>query len=567
MLNFTKEEPKITIKAYLSREYDTRLPSNVQLHRVSSDVTCIAEGIDDDLNSFNATLIHAPTGFGKTHFIIHEVLPKVIQTGGKMLLVSNRVAVSFQQKLDILKAVYGDQNSLTINKLLADTSDCDFGPVRVLTLQSLDALLNSKKGQNIAKAISVLVVDEAHYFTSDISFNPNTTRLLDRLPQLFNHATRIYMTATPEDVLTPLAEAEAKVTRPLAERMGVQHSHLIYGQPPVIDLYQYKSDKYRSLPIRYFLRNDDLYRKIEESGEDKWLIFVPSKEQGATLQETIGDDAMFISADSKGSDMWNQLLSEERLPCRVLITTSVLDCGVNIHDEALKHVVIPFEDQVTFIQALGRVRFKDTPNFTLYAKAIDKKRLNGLMYRNRELLSLAAEIKKIGHYNSYVDRFRQEGDRSKEALLYLEYNNEYTFNELYHHKLRRQRQYYGQLAADIDQYGRSAFPRLVHQWLGQPDAYDDRNWLGYNNTEKAKQDLFGFLKLYDGRVLKDKEEQRKFSETIHKYYQAISGKKKRADRGNQYLKTSALNNCLAELSIDGRVISEERGKWSFTIKQ
>ena len=567
MLNFTKEEPKITIKAYLSREYDTRLPSNVQLHCVSSDVTCIAEGIDDDLNSFNATLIQAPTGFGKTHFVIHEVLPKVIQTGGKMLLVSNRVAVSFQQKLDILKAVHGDQDSLPVNQLLAGTSDCDFGPVRVLTLQSLDALLNSKKGQDIAKEISVLVVDEVHYFTSDISFNPNTTRLLDKLPQLFNNATRIYMTATPEDVLTPLAEAEAKVTRPLAERMGGKSSHLIYGQPPVIDLYQYKSYKYRSLPVRYFDNYEDLYEVINANKWDKGLIFVPSKELGETLKNHIGEDAVFISSSSKGNDMWNQLLSEERLPCRVLITTSVLDCGVNIHDEDLKHVVIPFEDQVTFIQALGRVRFKDTPHFTLYAKAIDKKRLNGLMYRNRELLSLAAEIQKSGHFNSYVDRFRLEGDRSKEALLYLKYDGKYDFNELYHHKLRRQRQYYRQLAADIDQYGSSAFPRLVHQWLGQPDAYDDQNWLGYDNTEKAQQDLLGFLKLYDGRVLMDKEEQRKFSETIHKYYEVITGKKKRADRGNQYLKTSALNNCLAELSIDGRVTSEESGKWSFTMKQ
>ena len=162
MLDFRKEKSEVAVKAFLSREYDTRLPSNVQLHPVSSDVNCIAEGIDADLNSFDAIFIQAPTGFGKTHFIIHEVLPKVIQTGGKMLLVSNRVAVSFQQKLDILKAVHGDQNSLPVKQLLAGTSDCDFGPVRVLTLQSLDALLNSKKGQNIAKAISVLVVDEAH---------------------------------------------------------------------------------------------------------------------------------------------------------------------------------------------------------------------------------------------------------------------------------------------------------------------------------------------------------------------------------------------------------------------
>ena len=45
--------------------------------------------------------------------------------------------------------------------------------------------------------------------------------------------------------------------------------------------------------------------KIMESGEDKCLIFVSSKERGEILQETLGDDAVFISADSKGNDAWN----------------------------------------------------------------------------------------------------------------------------------------------------------------------------------------------------------------------------------------------------------------------
>ena len=566
MLDFRREKQETPVKAHLNREYDAHLPNNVRLHPVSPDVTCIADGINAVLDSFNAIGIQAPTGFGKTHFTLHDVLSRVSQTGGKMLILGNRVACSYQVKLEALELVapseIGDQ---TPKGLLKRT---DFGPVKIMTLQALDSFLATPEGKKYAKEVSVLVVDEVHYFVADVSFNPTAARLLKVIPQLFNKATRIYMTATFDDVLRPLAEAEAKADRPLIERTGVRFSPLMYGQSPIIDLYQYRSDKYSSLPIRYFLRDDDLYREIEESGEAKWLIFVPSKEDGATLQETIGDDAMFISADSKGSDAWNQLLDEERLPCRVLITTSVLDCGVNIHDENLKHVVIPFEDRTMFMQALGRVRFKRSPQFTLYVKAISQKRLNGLLYRNRELLSCASQIQQHSYYNSYVDRFRLEGDRVKGALLYLDYDGRYKFNYLLYHKLLRQERYYKELETAIDQYGDAAFPRIVHSWLGQPDTYNDRNWLGYGITKQAQQDLLEFLRECDGKLLATEADQRAFSKKVHQWYQVITGDKKRDDRGGGYLKTAALNDCLEKLEINGTVKSNGKsGGWIFSMAE
>ena len=562
MLNLKKEKAEEPVKAYLNREYDAHLPGNVRLHPVSPDVTCIADGIDADLDSFNATIIQAPTGFGKTYFILHEILPRVMQSGGKMLLVSNRVAVSYQQKLEVMEMVDPTEIScLTPEGVLKKT---DFGPVKVMTLQAVDRFLSTTQGREYAKEVSVLVVDEVHYFVADVSFNPSAARLLKVIPQFFNEATRIYMTATLEDVLRPLAE-EAKAKRPLAERTGVRFSPLVYGQTPVIDLYAYKSDKYSSLPIRYFHRENDLYREIKESGEDKWLIFVPSKEQGAILQETLGDDAVFISAGSKGSDMWNQLLDEERLPCRVLITTSVLDCGVNIYDEDLRHVVIPFEDRTMFMQALGRVRFKGTPKFTLYVKSLTKKSHNGLVYRNRELLSLAAEIKQSKCYSYYVDRFRLEGDRAKGALLYLDYDGRYKFNNLLYHKLLRQEQYYKKLAEAIDKYGDSAFPRIVHDWLGQPDAYDEQNWIGYDTANQTRQDLLAFLRKHDGKLLATENDQRAFSEKVHQCYQIITGGKKRDNRGEGYIKTAALNDCLKKVGINGTVKSNGKSGWIFSM--
>ncbi|HIX31559.1 MAG TPA: DEAD/DEAH box helicase family protein [Firmicutes bacterium] len=566
MMDFRKLKAEKPTNVHLSREYDAHLPDNVRLHPVSPDVTCIADGIDAVLDNFNATIIQAPTGFGKTYFILHEVLPKVVQSGGKMLLVSNRVAVSYQQKLQVMKIVDPSEiGCLTPEGVLKKT---DFGPVKIMTLQALDLFLSTAQGREYAKEVSVFVVDEVHYFVADVSFNPSAARLLKVIPKFFIEATRIYMTATLEDALRPVAEAEASAERPMVERTGARFSPLMLGQSPVVNVYQFTSDRYSQLSVRYYKKDDDLYREIKESGEDKWLIFVPSKEDGATLQETIGDDAVFISADSKGNDAWNQLLDEERLPCRVLITTSVLDCGVNIHDENLKHVVIPFEDRTMFMQALGRVRFKRSPQFTLYVKAISQKRLNGLLYRNRELLSCAAEIQQHRYYNSYVDRFRLEGDRVKGALLYLDYDGRYKFNYLLYHKLLRQERYYKELETAIDQYGDAAFPRIVHSWLGQPDTYNDRNWLGYGITKQAQQDLLEFLRECDGKLLATEADQRAFSKKVHQWYQVITGDKKRDDRGGGYLKTAALNDCLEKLEINGTVKSNGKsGGWIFSMAE
>ena len=564
-LHFEQEKPKAEIKAYLNREYDAHPPDNVRLHLVPRGVTRIVDGIGPDLDSFNAIIIQAPTGFGKTHWILHEVLPRVVQAGGKMLLVSNRVAVSYQQKLKVMKIVNPSEIScLTSEGVLKKT---DFGPVKIMTLQALDLFLATAQGKEYAKEVSVLVIDEVHYFTADVAFSPNAARLLKTIPQSFNNATRIYMTATLDDVLRPIAEAEADVKRPIMERIGVRYSPLMLGQSPVVNVYQFTSDKYEQLPVRYVREDNTLYREIKASNE-KWLVFVSSKAQGELINEEIGNDATFISADSKGSEEWNRLLAEERSSHRVLVTTSVLDCGVNIHDDDLKHVVIPFEDQVAFMQALGRKRFDGRPNFTLYIKAIDKKRLDVLIGRNQRLLLLANEIQINRGYNRYVDRFRQEGDRTKDSLLYLDYVGRYNFNDLLYHKLLRQESYYKQLETAIEQYGDSAFPRLVHQWLGQPDAYDDQNWMGHDVAKEGMQALLAFLSEYNGRLLSTESEQKIFSITFHRYYKIVTGDRRVDNRGDGYKKASALNNCLKKLGINGKVKS--RGKdsgWIFTMTE
>lgn len=568
-LHFEKEQPQPTIRARLISKYDDDYcPDNVNGPIIVEDAATIAEGIFRDLTDYHATLIESPTGFGKTWFILHEILPQVVETGGKLLLVSNRIAVSLQQKREVMRLLNSDEiDDYTETGLLKKMDFGKDGTVRIMTLQALEPFLRTPEGIAYSKEVSVLCVDEVQHFTSDI-FCPSAARLLEKIPKMFNRAIRIYLTATIEDVLVPLSEAEKAAQRPIKERMGITPSPLSWGEGPSVTWYRFIDKRYENLPIRYYKKDSELLECVKASGKEGWLIFVGSKSAGEALAEELGEDAAFISADKKGSKEWRKLLTEEKLPCRILVTTQVIDCGVNIRDDNLKNVVVPYEDHAMFIQALGRKRFRGRPNFTLYVKAITSKRLNALMYQNEQLLRLATQIKESKSCNWALEKLLNEGTPAERSLLSLGNDNRWGPNAPYIHKLHRMRLFYKQLQAYNDKYGDSAFPRIVHQWLGQPDSYDDRNWLGYDAANQAQQDLLDFLRKYDGKLLATEDDQRAFSEKLHQCYYAITGDKKRDDRGDGYIKTAALNDCLRKLEINGSVKSNGKGNgWFFTMTE
>lgn len=562
-LNFKKETTQEVINASLISKYaDEYLPRNVCVRKISG-TACISDGIQEELSPFHPILIQAPTGFGKSWWIIHEVLPRVIEKGGKMLLVSNRIAVSYQQKLEIMKVLNDDMiGCFTEIGIMKRT---DFGAVKIMTFQALERFLETPEGAEYSKDVSVLVADEAHYFLADSGFNSGTGKLLEMLPKMFSSAIRIYLTATPEDVIVPLAEAEEAALRPLMERIGVAYSPFKLGEQPTLYCYRFESDKYATLPVQYFKQDSELLQKVK-STDESWLIFVSSKELGAQFVEEIGSDAILITAESKGSEKWIQLLKTERLPCRVLVSTTVLDCGINVHDESLKHVAILFEDRITFMQALGRKRLgKEKQQFTLYVKAVSKQRLSGLIKRNHDLLMLVDQIEKGTNSKGILESLWCNGSASEKALVYPPIHGRLKLNQAAVHKLHRQAYFYQRLREDINQYGDSAFPRIVHQWLGQPDAYNEENWLGSDKIGEAMVALQEFLEGYDGKVLNSNTEKEEFSSRVHEFFKSITGKSKRDDRGERYLKTAALNNCLKEIGIKGAVRTGGKDSWIFKI--
>ena len=120
-------------------------------------------------------------------------------------------------------------------------------------------------------------------------------------------------------------------------------------------------------------------------------------------------------------------------------------------------------------------------------------------------------------------------------------------------KLHLQEQSYQQLVKAIRQYGDSAFPRLVHQWLGQPDAYDEQNWIGESACKIAERQLQELIDKYNGVSFSHESKQQEFSQELAACYFVISGKNKRIDRNNGKYGLVQLNHMLNELKIRGKI--------------
>lgn len=119
--------------------------------------------------------------------------------------------------------------------------------------------------------------------------------------------------------------------------------------------------------------NDALIDKISHthSKDSKWIIFVKSKKEGETLKEKLNQKQIsseFISSESKtkSNTAYQQIIKECKFDVEVLISTAVIDNGVNIKDKAVKNIAISIFDYTSFIQMLGRIRPTEGQEINLY---------------------------------------------------------------------------------------------------------------------------------------------------------------------------------------------------------
>ena len=348
----------------------------------SEETKYVSDNIkEEDIVKWNPkqpVFISAQTGCGK-NFFLKQILVKTLHDKNirnnkknNILILSNRIALTRQSKkdwvsslIDITGEDYSAQFDLYTDKGV-DSRLLDFGTVVICSYQQLTEKISHLENQNFA----YVVADECHFFTSDAMFNPFTHQILELLVDTFQNSVRVYMSATLEESFVPIMKAEYP--------NGGYYSKYYLSEKNECLYYYFERNFDYIKEICAYDKLEQLVEKIKKTRKERWIIFVSSKNDGKHLSELCSNEnieSVFLTRESKDSkkdskeyEIYKQIIEDEKFSVQVLISTSVLDNGINIKDSSVKHVVIDVLDQTEFIQMLGRVRISSDDKLNLYIR-------------------------------------------------------------------------------------------------------------------------------------------------------------------------------------------------------
>ncbi|MCI8615309.1 MAG: DEAD/DEAH box helicase family protein [Lachnospiraceae bacterium] len=307
-------------------------------------------------------LISAPTGMGKTTFIIQVLLLCFRRKRGKILILCNRILLRTQYWSSLLGQF---ENYREIEQC-----------VTVMTYQQLEEKVkNTSSIDGLLRDYNTIVCDECHFFYTDSGYNNyGTYVLLQAIACAGAAKTMIFMSATMEEV-KPLIEQTLRNCMTILSRTGrnleISDTHreiLYYDYSELADYERFHCICVPDLKTVCGL--------LAESPK-KSVIFIDNKEKGIELMELLIKtqkvdrrqiavlNADNIDHESNKELIRNLTISHKLIP-RILITTSVLDNGISIHDSDVGNVLIQTESKCSFLQMLGRVRAEDVDNCNLY---------------------------------------------------------------------------------------------------------------------------------------------------------------------------------------------------------
>lgn len=354
----------------------------------------------DDAGRGKIILITAPTGSGKSHFILYTFLKSVIEKEEKLLYFVNR---------RILK----DQLFEELNKQVKREMINSFGKIinlnNYISIRTYQSLESDLKGREPEKAIyelekySYVVYDECHYFLADSNFNTNTELSYDCLRRSFDYKVQIFMSATMKNIEKFILE-KPKYLR------GYDENKII----SVGDAYRIK--RY-SVPLKYdyirlcsFGDMEDLIGIMSSKSEEKekWLIFVDSIPFGEKLKNdlknALGTDKkdfseeniVLITAEYKKEEetrnIVQEIVEEYKSKRKIIISTEVMYNGVSFHDDDLVNIVIFADMEENFIQMLGRKRMNNR-NVNLYLCKRNKTHFRKHLQQTEQIIDFYTSIK------------------------------------------------------------------------------------------------------------------------------------------------------------------------------
>ena len=163
--------------------------------------------------------IEAPTGSGKTYFILNKLLPYAAEQGRNILYLSNRTILEEQVKKQlgsILYEIEEKKDDMITYKIFPYPDK--FASVTVLNYQAIVGFFKQGLYFNLQDKYYYVIFDEVHFFLEDALFNPYTEICLYKLFNLLFDSVKVFISATIEETKKLLDVIPPEDFKPIKSR-------------------------------------------------------------------------------------------------------------------------------------------------------------------------------------------------------------------------------------------------------------------------------------------------------------------------------------------------------------
>lgn len=442
-------------------------------------------------NDGDIVTIEAGTGAGKSYFIKNMLYSHAEKNHKKILFLIHRSNCITQFQKEIEK----DKKTNTIH---------------IKTYQSLEALYRNNRQFDFSP-YQYIVCDEFHYFMSDATFNKFTDMSLNAILEE-SKSTRIFMSATGDYM-------ERYIT-------GYKKLNVIDYKLPI---------NYSFIKTLTFYNKDDSLHDFMKQAIDqniKSIFFIENAEKAYSLYKKYEEYCIFNC--SKGNKKYykyvdeekiNGLLEKERFEELILITTTVMDAGVNIKDLDLTHVICDVKDIDTLIQCIGRKRIQNkNDKIHLTIKTINNKSLGGTLTQLNKKFEMAMYLRN-NSVIKYIEKYPRDYDRW--SIVYTDvvegHNDKATLkiNKLMYFKCLMD---YNKIESMLNNYKEFGYCKYLAHKFGFFDQDDNMYTYGVYEEDNNKMNLEDYLKSITGKKLLKNDQ----SELIEKIDLRVNGRQQKS---------------------------------------
>ena len=337
----------------------------------------------------------------------------------------------------------------------------------------------------------LLICDECHCFVEDATFSVYPQKIVNYIKMNRKNLKMIYLTATPEDVITVLWDIEKLGNEELIPFKSdnikdflhympdktstrVQHIYLMKSNWDYINFVTYSPNERDKLA--------DYINKHNAEGQ-KTLIFIGNKEEGEVIKEKL-NNCQYVYADEEKISEVSAIASNERFETDSLASTKVLGNGVSLKDNDLSIIVAETLDITAVKQFIGRVRvnIKHPRDITVLIPDYSASQIGSVESK------IYHQIMEFDRVRSNLSYYLEYPSQAAPCVYYDHITTEVIFNSLGYTQLKHQLEYIKALKAE--EYEKPhAYVRKILESYGKCTDNIEELRIDYDNVKVCKEHI------------------------------------------------------------------------------